>query len=96
LDQKFFEILTSARFGEDLDFVCEALKTRIVPQAEKSPIMLVSHRQQADKINLDRLNLLPFEQKTFFASHEGKPDFVQSFLAHFADRMQLNLKKGPE
>lgn len=94
-DGDFFEILQSIRLGENLDFAYEKLKSRITQaKAGGRVIKLVSHREQALKINLESLSHLKDGEKNFIAEYEGKPEFVRAYLPLFTENSVIKLKKG--
>jgi ATP-dependent DNA helicase PIF1 len=93
-DSEFYEILQSIRIGKNIDSAYKKLQERVGKVPIANAIKLVSHKDQAKKINLENLEKLPFQTKTYKAKHEGKEEYVRSFLPHFEETENLTLKKG--
>lgn len=93
-DVEFYEILKSIRLGRDLDFAFAKLQTRVGMVPEKKSIVLVSHKLQANEINLKNLTSLNTEGKSFVAKIEGKEECVKTYLPFFEENTNLQFKRG--
>lgn len=93
-DLEFFNLLQSIRMGHNLDKAYEALQSRVNASPKANTIKLVSHREQAYKINLAKLECLQFEEKVFIGKFSGSAEHISSFAPYFQDLVELKLKRG--
>jgi ATP-dependent DNA helicase PIF1 len=93
-DINFYNVLQNVRFGENLDEAFQSLKERVGIIPTNKAIKLVSHREQANRINLMNIEKLSFQEKVFIGKFEGKEEYTRSYLPNFKEAMRLVFKKG--
>ncbi len=79
-DKKFIKILNNLRFGKLDEDDEKQLKSRVGACDDNAAIMptiLTSHNQKADKINLDELKKIPYEEKVFSAEFSGDQNKIE-------------------
>ena len=97
-DLRFIQLLNNIRHAALNEQDIELLKSReCLPAEELKPTLLVTHNYQADKINIDMLNVLRDEEPvTFKMTESGKETGVALLKRNCLAPAELTLKRGAQ
>ena len=88
----FTDLLRSMRFGMVTNSHREILQSRM--SSKESPVHLFTHNANVDQMNLEKLQQLPGENKTYYMSNSGNPKVVEILKRNCLSPDLLHLKEG--
>lgn len=91
-DPVFTDLLRSMRFGAVTDQHRALLQSRM--SSTESPVHLFTHNADVDTMNLQKLQELPGEEKTYKMSGSGNPKVIEILKRNCLSPEDLRLKVG--